>query len=128
MNKAIERLKRTKTLLKEDRESIGPKYRAIFESLKESILAGEYGHGARLSSETDLVRRFGVSRMTIVKAIKELQNLGLVVRRVGSGTYANLPTPEESWLFGLLIPELGQTEIFEPICKGECDPQQMNCM
>src|SRR3984885_6204468 len=95
-----------------------PKYRLIFEALKESILSGEYGHGARLPSETDLVRRFGVSRMTIVKAIKELQNLGLVVRRVGSGTYASSPTEQESRLFGLLIPELGQTEIFEPICKG----------
>jgi GntR family transcriptional regulator, arabinose operon transcriptional repressor len=117
MNKAIERMKRTKSALKEDGEAVGPKYRAIFESLKESILAGEYGHGVRLPSETDLVRRFGVSRMTIVKAIKELQSLGLVVRRVGSGTYANFLT-EESRLFGLLIPELGQTEIFEPICKG----------
>lgn len=118
MTKAIERLKKARTALNRDDEPVGPKYRAIFESLKESILAGEYGHGARLPSETDLVRRFGVSRMTIVKAIKELQNLGLVVRRVGSGTYAHSPADQESRLFGLLIPELGQTEIFEPICKG----------
>lgn len=118
MNQGIERLKRTKTVFRENGNAVGPKYRAIFESLKESILAGEYGHGSRLPSETDLVRRFGVSRMTVVKAIKELQNLGLVVRRVGSGTYANFPTEQESRLFGLLIPELGQTEIFEPICKG----------
>jgi GntR family transcriptional regulator, arabinose operon transcriptional repressor len=118
MNRAIERLKRTKNALNGDGKAVGPKYRTIFESLKESILSGEYGQGARLPSETDLVRRFGVSRMTIVKAIKELQNLGLVVRRVGSGTYANSPAEQESRLFGLLIPELGQTEIFEPICKG----------
>lgn len=118
MNKAIERLKRTRTALKEDSDAAGPKYRAVFESLKESILAGDYAPGARLPSETDLVRRFGFSRMTIIKAIKELQNLGLVVRRVGSGTYANYLAEQESRMFGLLIPELGQTEIFEPICKG----------
>jgi GntR family transcriptional regulator, arabinose operon transcriptional repressor len=118
MNKAIERLKKTKAALSENGSAAGPKYRAIFESLKESIVAGEYRNGARLPSETDLVRRFGVSRMTIVKAIKELQSLGLVVRRAGSGTYASPTREQESTLFGLLIPELGQTEIFEPICKG----------
>ena len=95
-----------------------PKYRFIFENLKEAILSGGYAHGARLPSETNLVRRFGVSRMTIVKAIKELEQSGLVVRRVGSGTYASARSVKASRLFGLLIPELGQTEIFEPICRG----------
>lgn len=118
MNKAMERLKRAKTTLDEAGADAGPKYRVIFESLKESILAGEYGQGARLPSEADLVRRFGVSRMTIVKAIKELQNQGLVVRRMGSGTYTASRNGQESKLFGLLIAELGQTEIFEPICQG----------
>lgn len=95
-----------------------PKYRLIFESLKEGVVSGEYRPGTRLPSEADLVRRFGVSRMTIVKAIKELQQLGLVTRRVGSGTYAAPRADQTSRLFGLLIPELGQTEIFEPICQG----------
>jgi GntR family transcriptional regulator, arabinose operon transcriptional repressor len=56
--------------------------------------------------------------MTIVKAFKELQQLGLVVRKVESGTYATSSEAQQSRLFGLLIPELGQTEIFEPICQG----------
>ncbi len=118
MNRAMERLKRTKSALDAGSPAAGPKYRVIFENLKESILAGEYGQGARLPSETELVRRFGVSRMTIVKAIKELQLLGLVVRRVGSGTYTAAPAEQATRFFGLLIPELGQTEIFEPICRG----------
>lgn len=119
MNRAMERLKKTKSELDEGRWNGGPKYKIIFESLKESILTGEYGQGARLPSESDLVRRFGVSRMTIVKAFKELQQLGLVVRRVGSGTYTTSPANRgEHRLFGLLIPELGQTEVFEPICRG----------
>jgi DNA-binding FadR family transcriptional regulator len=95
-----------------------PKYRFIFESLKESLISGEYKEGTRLPSEAELVRRFGVSRMTIVKAVKELQQLGLVVRRVGSGTYAATRSMHEGRLFGLLIPDLGVTEIFEPICQG----------
>src|SRR6185312_4724586 len=118
MNSTMERLKKTKTALDEGKRGGGPKYKIISESLKESILAGEYGKAARLPSEADLVRRFGVSRMTVVKAFKELQYLGLIERRVGSGTYATSRAEQETRLFGLLIPELGQTEIFEPICQG----------
>jgi GntR family transcriptional regulator of arabinose operon len=95
-----------------------PKYRLIFESLKEGILSGTYRSGARLPSEAELSRRFAVSRMTVVQAIKELQKLGLVSRRVGSGTYATQHATHEGYSFGLLIPDLGQTEIFEPICQG----------
>jgi DNA-binding LacI/PurR family transcriptional regulator len=95
-----------------------PKYRVIFEKLHGEILSHRYKPGARLPSEAELVRRFGASRMTVLKAIKELQALGIVNRRVGSGTYvANLASPG-SRVFGLLIPALGQTEIFEAICQG----------
>jgi len=118
MNKAMERITKTKEALDGAVGSFQPKYRLIFESLKESILSGEYPQGGRLPSENDLVRRFEVSRMTIVKAIKELQALGLVARRAGSGTYVTPRATEPAHLFGLLIPELGRTEIFEPICEG----------
>jgi DNA-binding LacI/PurR family transcriptional regulator len=94
-----------------------PKFKVILNALRESVMSGEYREGTKLPSESDLVRRFGVSRMTIVKAFKELQQQGLVVRRPGSGTFV-APNGQESRLFGLLIPELGQTEIFEPICQG----------
>jgi GntR family transcriptional regulator of arabinose operon len=40
------------------------------------------------------------------------------VRRVGSGTYAAESAKPGNFVFGLLIPDLGQTEIFEPICRG----------
>ncbi len=118
MNAALTRITRTRAAMDTAGHADQPKYRLIFESLKESILSGEYRHGTRLPSETELVRRFSVSRMTIVKAVKELQQLGLVTRRVGSGTYAASRPVQEHRLFGLLIPELGQTEIFEPICQG----------
>jgi len=115
----MERIKKTKDVLDRAGETDQPKYQLIFESLKDAILSGEYAQGARLPSENDLVRRFSVSRMTIVKAIKELQQIGLVVRRMGSGTYVSSSNSVgTNRLFGLLIPELGQTEIFEPICQG----------
>ncbi len=117
MNKPLERMMKTKQAM-DSSSPDDPKYRLIADALRQSVLAGEYRAGSKLPSETDLVRRFEVSRMTIVKAIKELQQEGLVTRRVGSGTYVTARTSQSSRMFGLLIPELGQTEIFEPICQG----------
>jgi DNA-binding LacI/PurR family transcriptional regulator len=56
--------------------------------------------------------------MTVVKAVRQLQQEGLLVRRTGSGSFAAERREREGGIFGLLIPELGQTEIFEPICRG----------
>jgi len=95
-----------------------PKYRVIFEALHEEIVSRRHKPGARLPSEAELVRRFSASRMTVLKAIKELQALGLVNRRVGSGTYVATHSAAGSHVFGLLIPSLGQTEIFEAMCQG----------
>lgn len=94
-----------------------PKYRQVLEELKDAITSGKYGPGDRLPSENDLVQRFGTSRVTVNRALRELQLGGVIDRRAGSGSYvrADLPT---SYTFGLVIPELGRTEIFEPICRG----------
>ena len=102
----------------EKKEREKPKYLQIAESLRAGIEAGRYRNGARLPSEAELVRRFSVSRMTAVKAIQQLQREGLLTRRTGSGTYATESVAGVRPVFGLLIPDLGSTEIFEPICKG----------
>lgn len=96
-----------------------PKYRALFELLKADIVSGRYKPGEKLPSEAALVTRSGASRITVGRAIRELQNLGLVDRVAGSGTYVRTLAPDaRPHLFGLLIPDLGETEIFEPICRG----------
>jgi GntR family transcriptional regulator, arabinose operon transcriptional repressor len=100
------------------------KYRQIFERLQKDISSGYYKPGKRLPSETELVRRFKVSRMTVFRAMRELQSLGLITRRVGSGTFVSANSSNTSLVFGLLIPELGQTEIFEAICKGMMESQE----
>src|SRR5436853_1002295 len=101
------------------RGSNKPKYQTLFESLKADILGGRYKPGQKLPSEAALVTRSGASRITVGRAIRELQNLRLVDRIAGSGTYVRALAPEgRPHLFGLLIPDLGETEIFEPICQG----------
>jgi GntR family transcriptional regulator of arabinose operon len=95
-----------------------PLHKAIYEVLRDGILQGNYQHGDRLPSEAALCKHFDTSRITIAKAIHSLQREGLVIRRAGSGTYIQLPQAVAGHQFGILIPELGSTEIFEPICKG----------
>lgn len=84
-----------------------PKYRVIFEALHEEITSRRYKPGGRLPSEAELVRRFGASRMTVLKAIKELQALGLVNRRVGSGTYLATHPAAGSHVFRIVDPDFG---------------------
>jgi DNA-binding LacI/PurR family transcriptional regulator len=108
----------TEQLAGGDAKPAKPKYLQIAESLRKAIEGGRYRNGVRLPSEAELVRRFNVSRMTAVKAMQYLQQQGLLVRRTGSGSYAAESTPGHKPVFGLIIPDLGQTEIFEPICKG----------
>lgn len=99
-----------------------PKYRQIHDSLKDSITEGHYRTGQRLPSESELVKTFSASRLTVNRALRELQLAGLIERRVGSGSYVSA-TAAAGLTFGLLIPELGITEIFEPICRGMAEIQ-----
>ena len=56
--------------------------------------------------------------MTVIRALNDLQSQGIVRRRAGSGTFVCEPSKVGRHTFGLLIPDLGATEIFEPICRG----------
>lgn len=96
----------------------GPKHRQVFTALRRDIQAGRWKRGDRLPSEAELVETFGVSRITIGRAVRDLQTAGLVERRAGSGTYVKNTHAVGKHAFGLLIPDLGETEIFEPICQG----------
>jgi DNA-binding LacI/PurR family transcriptional regulator len=95
-----------------------PMHRKIYRELLREIQNGTYRPGDRLPSEALLCERFDASRITVAKAIQQLQNEHLVNRISGSGTYVEQPTKTDAFQFGLLIPELGTTEIFEPICRG----------
>jgi LacI family transcriptional regulator len=97
-----------------------PKHHEISRQLRAEIAAGKHVAASRLPSEAQLVRRFGVSRPTVARALRDLQQDGLIERRAGSGTYirktADAAPAASTRLLGLLIPGLGTTEIFEVIC------------
>ena len=94
----------------------------IFRHLVKAIRGGVYKQGDRLPADHQIGQEFGVSRPTVAKALNELQSAGLVERRIGSGTYVTYELANgERMMLGLLIPNLGETEIFEPICGGMAD-------
>lgn len=64
-----------------------PRYQQLADQVRTDILSGAYDFGARLPSETDLARRFGVSRGTVIKAFDLLVKEGMAVRRQGAGTF-----------------------------------------
>lgn len=63
-----------------------PLYYQISQRIQQSILSGELPPGSRLENEISLGERLGLSRPTIRKAIQELVDKGLLVRRRGVGT------------------------------------------
>uniref|UniRef100_Q01YF4 Transcriptional regulator, GntR family n=1 Tax=Solibacter usitatus (strain Ellin6076) TaxID=234267 RepID=Q01YF4_SOLUE len=97
-----------------------PIYQQITERLERDIRGGKYAAGQKFPSEAALIQRFGVSRITVGRAVRELQQRGLLDRVAGSGTYVRGAEQQRrgGLLFGLVIPNLGETEIFEPICQG----------
>src|SRR5262249_33283407 len=97
---------------------ISPKYQQVYDALAQDIRAGKWKGGDRLPSEAELGAQFHASRITVGRAVKDLQHAGLVERRAGSGTYVKMQTAARALSFGLLIPDLGETDIFEPICQG----------
>ncbi|MDH5286311.1 MAG: histidine utilization repressor [Betaproteobacteria bacterium] len=68
-----------------------PPYARIRDDLKRALARGRYPPGARMPSEAELVRRYGVSRMTVTRALRELSDDGLVQRVQGAGTFAAQP-------------------------------------
>lgn len=58
----------------------------VRQDLLDRILAGEYKHGDRLPPEDELCEYYGVSRITVRRAVSELAAQFIVVRRRGIGT------------------------------------------
>ena len=76
-----------------ERDEQPPRYAAIKQFLVDAIGDGKLKPGDRVPSESELVAKFGVSRMTANRALRELQSAGLLDRRAGSGTFIAEPRP-----------------------------------
>lgn len=73
-------------------------YAQVKAYLKQGLSSGRWPPETLMPSESELVTQFGVSRMTVTRALRELQNEGLVHRVQGLGTYAAHLAPVSSTL------------------------------
>ncbi|SFB68927.1 GntR family transcriptional regulator, histidine utilization repressor [Polaromonas sp. OV174] len=75
---------------------------ALYEQVKEFITRkiqdGSWPAGHRLPSEHELVAQFGISRMTANRALRELMELGRIVRQAGVGSFVAEDKPQSTLL------------------------------
>lgn len=71
-----------------------PLYSQVRDLLLARIKSGEWAAGDALPNEFVLASHFGVSIGTVRRAIEGLEDLGIVVRKQGRGTYVAGPGPQ----------------------------------
>lgn len=69
-----------------DKEKPIPLYFQLAQRIERAIDSGELAPGASIEKETSLGERLGLSRTTVRRAMQELTQKGLLVRRRGIGT------------------------------------------
>lgn len=77
---------------------------------------GELPPGTRLPGERELAVRFGVATPTIRQALRVLKDSGLLVRKIGSGTYTAGSCSNRSTI-GVLVSGCRYSEIFAVMCR-----------
>jgi len=69
-----------------DAQSDTPIYYQLYSYLKEAILSGEYMPGQCIPSENEMMAQYGVSRVTVRRAVADLEQDGLLKRYRGKGS------------------------------------------
>lgn len=76
-------------MLKQD--AITPLYVQLMEELETSIRNGVYKPGDKIMTEAEMAKEYGVSLITVRKAVGSLMEKELVVRKQGKGTFVTKP-------------------------------------
>lgn len=67
--------------------SLMPLYLQVVGNIKYAIDSGKYKVGDKIPSEAELGEQFGVSRITVRRAVNELVEAGYLVKQQGRGTF-----------------------------------------
>ncbi len=96
-----------------DRSSPVPLWFQVARQLEEAIEHGRLGRGDRLENEVGLADRWGLSRPTMRRAIQELVDNGLLVRKRGIGTQV---------VSGPMKRQVGLTSLFDDLARSGRKP------
>jgi len=72
---------------------VAPLYHQTYLLISERIRRGEFEHGAKLPTEVELCKTYGVSRITIRRTLRELAHDNLVSAQQGVGTFVRSAIP-----------------------------------
>lgn len=76
----------------------GAPFQQIKALVRDKVRAGEWSVGERIPSEIDLATAFGVARMTVNRALRELTDEGALERVAGVGTFVAQGKPQSNLL------------------------------
>jgi DNA-binding FadR family transcriptional regulator len=76
---------------------------ALVQLIESNIADGSWTAGFRLPPERDLEKQFGVSRNTLRKSLKLLQDKGSIIRHVGRGSF--VAEPRQALSPATVVPE-----------------------
>ncbi|MCF3960811.1 GntR family transcriptional regulator [Streptomyces fuscigenes] len=79
---------------------VPPRHHAIADDLRQQITTGRMHPGERLPSETALADRYGVSTVTLRRALATLQGEGLVQKIHGKGNFVRRPVRKMLYVSG----------------------------
>ena len=96
-----------------DRSSPVPLYFQVSRQIEAAIESGQLGPGDRLENEISLADRWGLSRPTMRRAIEELVDKGLLVRRRGIGTQV---------VHGRVKRPMDLTSLFDDLARSDQQP------
>ena len=72
-----------------------PLYHVVKEKLAEKISNNEWKPGEKIPSEAELCKMYYVSRITVRKAVEDLERSGMLVKHQGKGTFVTNVTMEQ---------------------------------
>jgi GntR family transcriptional regulator len=74
-----------------DASLVTPLYEQVADHVEAQITAGELTPGQKFPDMRELAEDWGVAYQTVRRAMRELRERGLVVSRVGKGTFVQNP-------------------------------------
>ena len=96
-----------------DRSSPTPLYYQLAQAIEGAISGGSLPTGSKLENEVLLAQRYGLSRPTVRRAVQELVDKGLLVRKRGVGTQVIQPHVRRS---------VELTSLYDDLARGGEEP------
>ena len=75
-----------------DASSVTPLYEQVADYVEAQIASGDLKPGQKFPDMRELAEDWGIAYQTVRRAMRELRERGLVVSRVGKGTFVQNPT------------------------------------